>query len=289
MPEIVEKGHLYKVYPPLYRIADPSHPFIGNKGELVELCMKKVVKLYKVRRYMPKSDYLDKDDLWTFLYDTIDYTGEITELYDFYKVERGLIEVIIAGLVIFGAVKKTSIVLDESIKKEQYILDESKLSDNGFIRDFMKFVQKKYPEVVLENNRIKGVVNSSVVRLPINQRFVNRISVIAPVIEKYGYELFVKEKETEETHYTVMEFLDRTSRLTPKIMTRFKGLGEADADQLWSTTLNPEMRTLVRLTFDDIEKDIEIFNKLKSDKPIHRKQRKLMFEGYKIRRDDLDN
>ena len=86
-----------------------------------------------------------------------------------------------------------------------------------------------------------------------------------------------------------MEFLDNTSKLTPKIISRFKGLGEADADQLWETTLNPENRTLVQLTFDDIERDIEIFMKLKSDKPAYQKQRKAMFEGYKIRRDDLDN
>ena len=70
---------------------------------------------------------------------------------------------------------------------------------------------------------------------------------------------------------------------------RYKGLGEMDAQQLWETTLNPEKRSLVQLTFGDIERDIEIFNKLKSDKPKYQAQRKAMFEGYRIRRDDLDN
>ena len=127
------------------------------------------------------------------------------------------------------------------------------------------------------------------IRLHLNQRFVTRVSNLIPVIQKYGYDLYIKEKGAEERKLTNMEFLDNTSKLTPKIITRFKGLGEADADQLWETTLNPENRSLVQLTFDDIERDIEIFNKLKSDKPVYQKQRKEMFEGYKIRRDDLDN
>ena len=153
----------------------------------------------------------------------------------------------------------------------------------------MGFIQKRYPEVTLDKGVIKGVVNGGVIRLHLNQRFVTRVADLVPVIHQYGYELLVKEKDSEERKLTNMEFLDNTSKLTPKIISRFKGLGEADADQLWETTLNPENRTLVQLTFDDIERDIEIFMKLKSDKPAYQKQRKAMFEGYKIRRDDLDN
>jgi DNA gyrase subunit B len=45
-------------------------------------------------------------------------------------------------------------------------------------------------------------------------------------------------------------------------ISRFKGLGEMDADQLWDTTMNPENRVLIQVKIEDAEKADAIFNKL---------------------------
>jgi DNA gyrase subunit B len=46
------------------------------------------------------------------------------------------------------------------------------------------------------------------------------------------------------------------------VISRFKGLGEMNPEQLWSTTMNPETRTLLLVTSENASKANEMFKKL---------------------------
>jgi DNA gyrase subunit B len=64
---------------------------------------------------------------------------------------------------------------------------------------------------------------------------------------------------------------DDSAKQAGVTISRFKGLGEMDAEQLWDTTMNPENRVLIKVKVEDAERADAVFTKLMGDEVSLRK------------------
>ncbi len=86
-----------------------------------------------------------------------------------------------------------------------------------------------------------------------------------------GKKVYYAFSDPERDKY-IRELADANGSSAKVAVQRYKGLGEMDSEQLWETTMNPETRTIIKVTMEDAAKADEIISILMGDKVLPRKE-----------------
>ena len=251
MPELIRQGYLYIARPPLYKISkNKEEHYIMDDDELFESLIEYGIKDYSFQSFDKKI--YDSQKLQSLLNDIKNIQGLLKKIPDRYDPK--IIEqiAIAQGLDIknFNNDKKIAQVAADYIAKS---LDSiSEVYERGWKGTF------DFESGYTFSRKVRGVteernVDLSLLQSQVIETLVKNYDEVFRIFEDKG-QLYRDSSEPLEIN-SPSEILDKIVEVGKKGLTmqRYKGLGEMNPDQLWSTTLDPDNRSLMQVTIDDEE------------------------------------
>ena len=251
MPELIRQGYLYIARPPLYKISkNKEEHYIMDDDELFESLIEYGIKDYSFESFDKKI--YDSQKLQSLLNDIKNIQGLLKKIPDRYDPK--IIEqiAIAQGLDIknFNNDKKIAQVAADYIAKS---LDSiSEVYERGWKGTF------DFESGYTFSRKVRGVteernVDLSLLQSQVIETLVKNYDEVFRIFEDKG-QLYRDSSEPLEIN-SPSEILDKIVEVGKKGLTmqRYKGLGEMNPDQLWSTTLDPDNRSLMQVTIDDEE------------------------------------
>jgi len=294
MKELVKQGCIYIAQPPLYRVIQKKRTrYVQTHeemmGELVDLGM-----LGTTLRYQEDGTVFE-DDNFEKLVELIEEIEEALETLERRGVAlKGLAKKRISDSnplpryqVLLGSQElwfATKTELDEFLIEE-----ESKQGDEFHVADEVIDQNGNGQETMLKVTDLHEVrvINQVLEKL---KGFGIKLDDLIPAANRNGepYFPFILSSEGAETKLSSLRGLLKSIREIGEKglqLTRFKGLGEMDSDELWQTSMDPENRILLQVTMEDASSADQIFRVLMGD---HVEPRREFIEKHALDVKDLD-
>ncbi len=257
MPEIIENGYLYIAQPPLYRAKKGRTSFfVRDENELTERLVRSSSETLSLKH--ENGTEINGEELFRTAmqirlykthYDRLCYNPNLTMLINLLLKHQ--IEIDLGGA---DHIINCISALKNIYKDYKLTVDPEKKGSNVLI-------EANGQKIELSLNLLENLS-----AYDYSQLFDEHLRLKAALGEK-GV-ILTEEKEGEsnffQSWFEVLDFIINYGKKGMYIQ-RYKGLGEMNPEQLWETTLNPEVRALKKVTIEDIVESDGIFTILMGD------------------------
>ncbi len=252
MRELIEKEHIYIAQPPLFRIKrGKTDRYIRDEREFARELMKRATEDHVVKS---KGHELQGGQLTTFLLKVQELqqvTAKLMRRLRDAELIRLLAESDLEKKTDFGD-KKAFAQLQKAIEKEKLKLETKIEFDEE---------HSLYELVVSTGGKAERKINWALASLP-EYKSLRALHGQLAAFDKPPFVVTRNGTKTEKsTAGEVLAFVLEDAKKEFSV-TRFKGLGEMNPEQLWDTTMNAETRSLLKVRLEDAVAAEDIFTTL---------------------------
>ena len=261
MPELVEAGHLYIAQPPLYKVKrGQSEQYLKDERAFEDYLLD--AGLEEAVLTTGSGAERAGPDLRELLDEARNFASVLDGIHSRYN--RSVVEqAAISGLF------DPSVAEDESVREDAIarvsrrldrVAEETERGWTGSRRENGDYVFEREVRGVKEVAILDQALMHSADAIKLNK-------LGAELKTNFDYGTVMRRREKEYVVYGPVSLLDQVYGLGRKgiSMQRYKGLGEMNAEQLWETTLDPEVRTLLQVRVQEADDADDIFAKLMGD------------------------
>ena len=270
MPELIEKGYIYIAQPPLYKLKKgKQETYVKDDSELRELLVAEILDDAKLV-LNKKGESITGQALGKFISQHEKIQNVVKGLTHIYPIE--LLEGIKHAHFIEGLDD------DKELKKwcsniEKYLNENAEQGSAWNVGPEKKDGSEHLePSVTLVRHGTKSnwYLNKAFFKSKAYKDIASHGAELGDMFNKDSYfEISGKQIAVENFAHALEEVLLISERSFTK--SRYKGLGEMNAEQLWDTTMNPDMRILGQVSIQDALAADELFHALMGDEVEPRK------------------
>jgi DNA gyrase subunit B len=260
MPDLVEKGHLYIAQPPLYKVTrGKSETYLKDQRAFEDYLVD--AGLDEAALELGSGEVRAGRDLRDIVEQARGVARVIEDMHSRYArfvVEQAAIGGAFEPALVQSA-ERAHAVAGEIAKRLDTLAEETERGWAGRLGN-EGFVFRREVRGVTESHSLDRGLLGSLEARRLRERH-------AHLQEVYGTPAKLKRKETETPVYGPRTLLDAVYDAGRKgiTMQRYKGLGEMNPEQLWETTLNKDVRTLLQVKIGEVDEANEIFSRLMGD------------------------